>query len=48
MYSDFDLGELFKSSTAIDLTKDNKDYIVCCIKHVYNHYIVFQVSLEFN
>jgi len=37
------LGPVFKSSSPIDLTESEVEYVVRCIKHVFSHYIVFQV-----
>lgn len=37
------LGPLFKSSAPVDLTESEVEYVVRCIKHVFNRYIVFQV-----
>ena len=41
------LGPLFKSSsTAIDLTESETEYVVRCVKHVFKNHVVFQVSFE--
>lgn len=39
------LGPIFKSSSPVDLTESEVEYVVRCIKHVFSHYIVFQVNL---
>lgn len=37
------LGPLFKSSTTpVELTEQETEYVVRCIKHTFSHYIVFQ------
>lgn len=39
------LGPLFKSSTTpVELTEQETEYVVRCIKHTFSHYIVFQVG----
>lgn len=38
------LGPIFKSSTPVDLTESEVEYVVRCLKHVFSHYIVFQVG----
>ena len=40
------LGPLFKSSsTPLELTESETEYVVRCIKHTFPHHIVFQVIL---
>jgi coatomer protein complex subunit gamma len=39
------LGSIFKSSLPVDLTESEVEYVVRCIKHVFGHYIVFQVNI---
>ena len=39
------LGPVFKSSLPVDLTESEVEYVVRCIKHVFSHYIVFQVNI---
>jgi coatomer protein complex subunit gamma len=41
------LGPIFKSSLSVDLTESEVEYVVRCIKHVFSHYIVFQVNIFF-
>jgi coatomer protein complex subunit gamma len=41
------LGPIFKSSSSADLTESEVEYVVRCIKHVFSHYIVFQVNILF-
>jgi hypothetical protein len=41
------LGAIFKSSAPVDLTESEVEYVVRCIKHVFSHYIVFQVKIFF-
>lgn len=38
------LGPIFKSSLPVDLTESEVEYVVRCIKHVFSHYIAFQVT----
>ena len=38
------LGPIFKSSAPVDLTESEVEYVVRCIKHVFSHYLVFQVN----
>jgi coatomer protein complex subunit gamma len=38
------LGPTFKSSSPVDLTESEVEYVVRCIKHVFSHYVVFQVN----
>ena len=40
------LGPIFKSSSPVDLTESEVEYVVRCIKHVFSHYIVFQVNIR--
>ena len=41
------LGPLFKSSsTAMDLTESETEYVVRCVKHVFKNHVVFQVSCD--
>ena len=42
------LGQIFKSSSPVDLTESEVEYVVRCIKHVFSHYIVFQVNILLN
>ena len=42
------LGPIFKSSSPVDLTESEVEYVVRCIKHVFSHYIVFQVKHFFH
>lgn len=37
------LGPLFKSSTPVELTESETEYMVRCIKHTFRDYIVLQV-----
>ena len=40
------LGALFRSSPKpVELTESETEYVVNCVKHVFNDHIVFQVSL---
>ena len=39
------LGPIFKSSLPVHLTESEVKYVVRCIKHVFSHYIVFQVNI---
>ncbi|KAL3853564.1 hypothetical protein ACJMK2_017098 [Sinanodonta woodiana] len=36
------LGSLFKTSTPVELTESETEYVVRCVKHTFPHYIVFQ------
>ena len=38
------LGTIFKSASPVDLTESEVEYVVRCVKHVFGHYIVFQVK----
>ncbi|CAF4934647.1 unnamed protein product, partial [Rotaria sp. Silwood1] len=38
------LGPIFKSSLPVDLTESEVEYVVRCIKHIFSHYIVFQLE----
>ena len=39
------LGPLFRSSPKpVELTESETEYVVNCVKHVFNDHIVFQVS----
>ena len=41
-----DLGLLFRSSPKpVELTESETEYVVNCVKHVFNDHIVFQVSM---
>ena len=42
------LGPIFKSSSPVDLTESEVEYVVRCIKHVFSHYVVFQVNQSFS
>lgn len=37
-----DFGELFKSSARVELTEDETEYKVSCIKHIYSEHVVFE------
>ena len=37
------LGPLFKSSEPVQLTEEETEYFVRCIKHTFTNHIVFQV-----
>ena len=40
------LGPLFRSSAKpVELTESETEYVVNCVKHVFNDHIVFQVSM---
>ena len=40
------LGPLFRSSPKpVELTESETEYVVNCVKHVFNDHIVFQVSM---
>ena len=39
------LGPIFKSSSPIELTESETEYVVSCIKHVLQNHVVFQVIL---
>lgn len=43
-----ELGKPFKSSRAVQLTDSDFDYVVNCIKHVYEKNIVFQFNITNN
>ena len=38
-------GPLFKSSSPVELTESETEYVVSCVKHVYANHIVLQVTL---
>ena len=38
------LGTIFKSASPVDLAESEVEYVVRCVKHVFGHYIVFQVK----
>jgi hypothetical protein len=38
------LAPIFKSLTPVNLTESEVEYLVRWMKHVFSHYIVFQVS----
>jgi len=39
------LGPLFKSSSSpVELTESETEYIVRCVKHMFPHHVVFQVQ----
>ncbi|KAJ3220422.1 Coatomer subunit gamma-2 [Clydaea vesicula] len=40
------LGSLFKSSKVVELTESETEYVVGCIKHVYDKHIVFQFNCK--
>ena len=37
------LGNVFKSGKVVELTESETEYVVGCIKHVYEKFVVFQV-----
>lgn len=37
-------GPLFKSSTPVELTESETEYVVRCVKHTYAHHMVLQVK----
>lgn len=39
------LGPIFKSSSPVELTESETEYVVSCIKHVLQNHVVFQVRL---
>lgn len=39
------LGEIFASSSIVELTETEAEYRVTCVKHVYHHHIVFQFNV---
>nr|CAG8477160.1 7989_t:CDS:10 [Entrophospora candida] len=39
-------GVLFKSSKAIELTESETEYVVSCIKHMFNEHVVFQFIIN--
>ena len=39
-------GPLFKSSSPVELTESETEYVVSCVKHVYANHIVLQVTLH--
>jgi coatomer subunit gamma len=42
-------GALFKSSVKpVELTESETEYVVSCVKHIFNEHIVFQVSVQKN
>eukprot|EP01112_Ceratiomyxa_fruticulosa_P000143 TRINITY_DN10163_c0_g1_i1.p1 TRINITY_DN10163_c0_g1~~TRINITY_DN10163_c0_g1_i1.p1 ORF type:complete len:464 (-),score=84.26 TRINITY_DN10163_c0_g1_i1:462-1853(-) len=38
------LGELFKSSSTVELTESETEYVVNCVKHIFPTHIVFQFN----
>lgn len=40
------LGRVFRSSTPIPLTESETEYVVSCIKHVYEEHVVLQFNVE--
>lgn len=40
------LGPLLRSSKSVELTESETEYVVSCIKHVFEKHIVFQVSFK--
>ncbi len=39
------LGPILKSSRAIELTENDVEYVVTCVKHILQSHIIFQVNL---
>lgn len=37
-------GPLFKSSSPVELTESETEYVVSCVKHVYANHLVLQVT----
>ena len=42
-----EFGPLFKSSTAVELTESETEYVVRCIKHTFLQHVVLQVLVRF-
>ncbi|KAJ3417379.1 Coatomer subunit gamma-2 [Chytridiales sp. JEL 0842] len=40
------LGDIFKSSKAIELTESETEYVVTCVKHIFAQHIVFQFNCK--
>jgi coatomer protein complex subunit gamma len=40
------LGKVFKSSEPVDLTEQESEYVVSCVKHVFARHAVFQFNVE--
>lgn len=40
-----DAGKLFCSSEPSMLTEAETEYVVCCIKHIFNNYLILQVCI---
>lgn len=38
------LGSIFKSSSLVELTESDTEYVVSCIKHLFSRHLVLQVS----
>lgn len=43
-----DFGELFKSCKPMEVTESETEYVVSCIKHIYQQHIVFQFNITNN
>jgi len=43
-----DFGQLFKSCKPLEITESETEYVVSCIKHVYQEHIVFQFNITNN
>jgi len=42
------LGPLFKSCSPVEVTETECEYVVSCIKHIYNEHLVFQFNITNN
>eukprot|EP01006_Ploeotia_vitrea_P034526 TRINITY_DN65761_c11_g3_i1.p1 TRINITY_DN65761_c11_g3~~TRINITY_DN65761_c11_g3_i1.p1 ORF type:complete len:961 (+),score=596.77 TRINITY_DN65761_c11_g3_i1:134-3016(+) len=43
-----ELGPVFKSSKAMELTEEESEYFVSCVKHVFERHVVFQFNVTNN
>lgn len=43
-----DFGELFKSCKTLEVTESETEYVVTCVKHIYQQHIVFQFNITNN
>ena len=40
------LGRVFRSTAAVPLTESEVEYVVQCVKHIFDHYVVLDFAVH--